>query len=93
LARLVLEQATQFLGSSTVSHRKNRIYLNDMPSLDYTVEEEVFRTYYDSNLSRLEKAKDEYLNLLRRAVEVRPDLTDLKFSGRVKNRDECLRKF
>lgn len=64
-----------------------------MPSLDFDLEEAQFQAFYDQQLPRLEQACATFVDLLSAIVERARFIEASKVEGRVKDRDECIRKF
>jgi ppGpp synthetase/RelA/SpoT-type nucleotidyltranferase len=64
-----------------------------MPSLDYEHEQVVFRNYYESNRKLLVDAKNAYMRIIASLIR-RSDVGEVtRIEGRVKDREECIRKF
>jgi ppGpp synthetase/RelA/SpoT-type nucleotidyltranferase len=63
-----------------------------MPSLDFEAEKSAFRNFYNDNAPRLEQAKDVFLTLLR-SLLAHSDLAVAAMSGRIKDREESIKKF
>lgn len=63
-----------------------------MPSLDFEAEKVAFREYYNDNSQRFEQAKEAFLTLLRSLLAHR-DYEVAATSGRVKDREESIKKF
>ncbi len=64
-----------------------------MASLDFEQEKQVFRTFYESNRKHLSAAKDTYVRLINSLIK-RLDIDEVtKIEGRVKDKEECLKKF
>lgn len=64
-----------------------------MPSLDFEVEKQGFRDYYNENHSLLEGAKNSFITLVDSLIRGSSDIALSKIEGRVKDRDECVKKF
>lgn len=64
-----------------------------MASLDFDLEKQVFRNYYDSNRKHFFAAKDLYIRLITSLIKglAIDDVT--KIEGRVKDKEECIKKF
>ncbi|HCH2711568.1 TPA: (p)ppGpp synthetase [Vibrio parahaemolyticus] len=62
-----------------------------MASLDFDAEKKEFRDYYDRNFSSLETAKNSFVALVESLTK--GDLAISKVEGRVKDREECIKKF
>ena len=64
-----------------------------MASLDFEQEKQVFRTFYESNRKHFFAAKDTYIRLISSLVK-RLGIDEVtKIEGRVKDKEECLKKF
>lgn len=63
-----------------------------MPSLDFEAERTAFRNFYNDNALRLEQAKSAFLTLLGSLV-AHGELAVAAASGRIKDREECIKKF
>lgn len=64
-----------------------------MASLDFEKEKQEFRRFYDSNAKLLENARRTYVRIVG-ALLKREDVGEVtKVEGRVKAREECIRKF
>lgn len=64
-----------------------------MPSLDFEREQTVFRNYYESNRNLLLGAKKAYMRIINSLIR-RSDAGEVtRIEGRVKDREECIRKF
>jgi len=64
-----------------------------VPSLDFEREKRVFRDFYDRNRKRLEEAKNAYVRLIGEQIR-QSDIGEVtKIEGRVKEREECIKKF
>lgn len=64
-----------------------------MASLDFEQEKQVFRTFYESNRKHLLAAKDTYIRLINSLVKRLGIVEVTKIEGRVKDKEECLKKF
>lgn len=64
-----------------------------MPSLDFEVEKADFRAFYEQNLSLLEDATASFIALLTALVTHSRNIEGAKVDGRVKEKEECIRKF
>jgi len=85
------------LGAALIGHRlhsftPSRISLR-MPSLDFDLEEARFRLYYADNAPALQQACAALTGLVAAAVESAAGVDIAKVEGRVKDADECIRKF
>lgn len=64
-----------------------------MASLDFEHEKQVFRAFYESNRKHLVAAKDIYIRLINSLIK-RLGIDEVtKIEGRVKDKEECLKKF
>lgn len=63
-----------------------------MPSLDFEAEKATFREYYNDNAKRLDQAKEAFLTLLG-SLLANADLEVAAATGRIKDREESIRKF
>lgn len=63
-----------------------------MQSLDFGAEKAAFRDYYNDNAQRLEQAKHAFLTLLGSLI-AREDLAVAAATGRIKDREESIKKF
>jgi putative GTP pyrophosphokinase len=64
-----------------------------MPSLNFENEEGEFRRFYDEKAQLLEDAKNSYITLITALVKSSDFILVSKIEGRVKDRDECIKKF
>ena len=64
-----------------------------MPSLDFDLEEARFQAFYDQQLPELERACATFVAMLSAIVKQARFIEASKVEGRVKDRDECIRKF
>ena len=64
-----------------------------MPSLDFELEKSQFRTYYEENALLLEDAHSSFVALLTALVTHSGSIQVAKVYGRVKDKEECIRKF
>ncbi|OOE41690.1 (p)ppGpp synthetase [Salinivibrio kushneri] len=64
-----------------------------MPSLDFEKEKTIFRDYYNENSGLLDGAKSSFITLLNSLIRSSSDIALPKVEGRVKDRDECVKKF
>ncbi len=60
---------------------------------NFTEEKEKFRSFYDENRLKFEKAKDRLITLLEALLSHDDKFTITKVEGRVKDREECIGKF
>jgi len=63
-----------------------------MASLDFETEKAAFRAYYDENIALLESAKGSFLTLIR-SLLVAGQMGAATTTGRVKDREESIKKF
>lgn len=68
----------------------NRKY---MPSTDFEKEKSAFREFYEQNSVLLNDAKDSYCALINALVTHSGSVAVSKIEGRVKDKEECIRKF
>ncbi|MBW6511136.1 MAG: (p)ppGpp synthetase [Desulfuromonadaceae bacterium] len=64
-----------------------------MASLDFAKEKHRFRKFYDSNRPRLEKVCKDYISLVGTLLKDARVGEVTKIEGRVKDREECIKKF
>jgi GTP pyrophosphokinase len=64
-----------------------------MPSLDFELEKSAFRAFYDQNILLLEAAQKSFVALVNALVTHTGAVAISKIEGRVKDREECIRKF
>lgn len=64
-----------------------------MASLDYKYEKNYFRDFYTDNLQILESAQTSFCALITALVSHSGSIAISKVEGRVKDKEECLRKF
>ncbi len=64
-----------------------------MPSLDFELEESRFLAFHDQHLDQLQAACTAFVELVGAQVERSGQIELSKVEGRVKERDECIRKF
>ena len=64
-----------------------------MPSLDFEIENKEFREFYDSTSKLLEDAKNSFITLLYALIKHGSNVTLAKVEGRVKEKEECIKKF
>ncbi|MDH0424347.1 GTP pyrophosphokinase [Stutzerimonas stutzeri] len=64
-----------------------------MPSLDFEAEKQIFRDYYNENHGLLDGAKSSFITLVNSLIRSASDIAISKIEGRVKDRDECIKKF
>lgn len=64
-----------------------------MASLDFEREKVLFRKYYDTNEKRLIAAKDSFVDIVRSLVGQTGAGATTKVEGRVKDKEECIKKF
>ncbi len=64
-----------------------------MASLDFEQEKHAFRNYYDSNRKHFFAAKNIYIRLINALINKSGIDEVTKIEGRVKDKDECIKKF
>jgi ppGpp synthetase/RelA/SpoT-type nucleotidyltranferase len=64
-----------------------------MASLDFEQEKRVFRKFYDSNQKQFVAAKNAYIGIIRTLTRQFDVAEVTKIEGRVKDQEECIRKF
>ena len=64
-----------------------------LPSLDFETEKTAFREHYDTTSRLLEDAKDSFITLLNALVIHAGNIAISKIEGRVKEKEECIKKF
>lgn len=64
-----------------------------MPSLDFESEKSQFREFHSSNRQILEDAKDSFITLTNALLIHSGSIAISKIDGRVKDREECIKKF
>jgi len=64
-----------------------------MASLNFAEEKTDFRKFYTDNVHLLENAKTSFCTLINALVSHSGDISISKIEGRVKDREECIRKF
>lgn len=64
-----------------------------MPSIDFEAEKADFRFFYDQNLPLLQDATKSFIALLNALVTHSRSIEVSKLDGRVKEKEECIRKF
>jgi putative GTP pyrophosphokinase len=64
-----------------------------MSSLDFDKEKNLFREYYSDRLSLLEGANTSFCGLINALLTHSVGITISKIEGRVKDKEECIRKF
>jgi putative GTP pyrophosphokinase len=62
-------------------------------SLDYDYEKNYFREFYSDNLQLFDDAKSSFCALITALVSHSGEITISKIEGRIKDKEECLRKF
>jgi putative GTP pyrophosphokinase len=64
-----------------------------LASLDFELEKRKFRKFYDHNLSLIEETKDAYIDAIETLI-ANSDVGEVtKIEGRVKDKEECIKKF
>lgn len=64
-----------------------------MPTLDFEFEQAVFREYYEKHWHQLEDARNFFSALLAQSISEAANVTTAKIEGRIKDSEECIRKF
>jgi putative GTP pyrophosphokinase len=64
-----------------------------MASLDFEQEKRVFRQYYDHNQKQFVAAKNAYIGIIRSLVREFEVAEVTKIEGRIKDQEECIKKF
>jgi len=64
-----------------------------MVSLDFELEKRVFRKYYESNQKQFVAAKNAFIDILRSLIKHSGVGEVTKVEGRVKEQEECIKKF
>jgi putative GTP pyrophosphokinase len=64
-----------------------------MSSLDSETEKQRFRDYYNENHGLLDGAKNSFITLVNSLIRSSSDIALSKIEGRVKDREECVKKF
>lgn len=64
-----------------------------MPSLDFEAEKSLFREFHSSNHQLLEDAKSSFIALINALLIHAGSIAISKIEGRVKDREECIKKF
>jgi putative GTP pyrophosphokinase len=64
-----------------------------MPSLDFEIEKAAFRAFYEQNVDLLATARDSFSALVSALVMNPGTIAVSKIEGRVKDQEECIRKF
>lgn len=64
-----------------------------LASLDFETEKTAFREHYDATSRLLEDAKDSFITLLNALVIHAGNIAISKIEGRVKEKEECIKKF
>jgi putative GTP pyrophosphokinase len=63
-----------------------------MPSLNFENEKQYFRDYFNENHGLLDRAKNSFITLVSSLIRNTGDIALSKIEGRVKDRDECVKK-
>ncbi len=64
-----------------------------MPSLDFDLESREFKHFFDANYQRFEDAKNSCIDIIT-ALAKQSEIGELtKIEGRIKDKDECIKKF
>ena len=64
-----------------------------MASLDFDSEKKQFRESYDANSELLKDAKNSFISLITALTSHANNISISKIEGRVKEREECIKKF
>lgn len=64
-----------------------------MPSLDFEIEKAHFKEFYENSAQLLDDAKNSFTTLIHALTSQIDRLSISKIEGRVKNREECIKKF
>jgi ppGpp synthetase/RelA/SpoT-type nucleotidyltranferase len=64
-----------------------------MASLDFEIEKAAFRAYYEQNVTLLQRAQESFVALVNALVMTPGAIAVSKIEGRVKEKEECIRKF
>ena len=64
-----------------------------MPSLDFETEKQRFKDYYDQNIGLLNDAKAAFVSIINAFLSHDNGIAIAKIEARVKDRDECVKKF
>ncbi len=64
-----------------------------MASLDFATEKQEFYTFYDSNRPLFEKARKAYIRIISSLIKESDVGEVTKIEGRVKDKEECIKKF
>ena len=64
-----------------------------LASLDFEKEKDSFRKFYDSNCKLLENARRAYIRIIRSSLKGTDIGEVTKIEGRVKDKEECIKKF
>lgn len=64
-----------------------------MSSLDFEAEKQRFRDYYNEHQGLLDGAKNSFITLVNSLIRSSSDIALSKIESRVKDRDECIKKF
>ena len=64
-----------------------------MPSLDFKLERRNFLLYYDSNRQLFEKAKNACISIIASLLRQSNIGEVTKIEGRIKDKNECIKKF
>ncbi len=64
-----------------------------MPSLNFELERRNFLLYYDSNRQLFEEAKNACISIITSMLRQSKIVEVTKIEGRIKNKDECIKKF
>ncbi|SDZ78279.1 ppGpp synthetase catalytic domain-containing protein (RelA/SpoT-type nucleotidyltranferase) [Desulfuromusa kysingii] len=64
-----------------------------MASLDFELEKYKFRKFYDKNLSLIQATQDRYISTIEKLIEQLDVGEVTKIEGRIKDKEECIKKF
>lgn len=64
-----------------------------MPSLDFELEKHNFIRYYENSRPRLEEPKNAYISVIKSLIKQAEVGEVTKVEGRIKNKEECIKKF
>jgi putative GTP pyrophosphokinase len=64
-----------------------------LASLDFELEKRIFRKFYDNNRPLFEEAKNAYIRAINSLIKQSDVGEVMKIEGRVKDKEECIKKF
>lgn len=64
-----------------------------MPSLDFEIEKQIFRDYFNDNIELLHNAESSFSTLVKSLIATSQELSSSVVTSRVKDREECIKKF